>query len=224
MDSPEISTAPAAVATGSAVAASGMQRRLLGAGLLGIAGSLLSGTIARASAPTTTTATAPTTTAAPPKRPTADDAVLLAFAQTVELSAQALFDQALTASALDENSRTVFAVIHDAHQSYGQTLSAMLGKTAPGSSDPAIVATYSDVFAGASLPALLEAALLIENTAVATHTELLGELKGTDGAKLIGSIVTMEARHAVVLADLAGLTELDALLVNDAAALKPTEG
>jgi hypothetical protein len=36
--------------------------------------------------------------------------------------------------------------------------------------------------------------------------------------------VIAEARHAVVLADLAGSTELDDFLLNDATALAPAEG
>ena len=60
---------------------------------------------------------------------------------------------------------------------------------------------------------------VLENIAVATHTEVVGALQGTDGAALIASILVVEARHVVVLLDMAEQTDLDALLVNDAAAL-----
>jgi hypothetical protein len=48
---------------------------------------------------------------------------------------------------------------------------------------------------------------------------VVGALQGTDGAALIASILVVEARHVVVLLDMAEQTDLDALLVNDAAAL-----
>jgi hypothetical protein len=66
---------------------------------------------------------------------------------------------------------------------------------------------------------MLTAAAELENIAVATHTEVVGALQGTDGAALIASILVVEARHVVVLLDMAEQTDLDALLVNDAAAL-----
>ena len=66
------------------------------------------------------------------------------------------------------------------------------------------------------------AAYDLESTLVATHTELLGELEGVDGAKTIASILMMEARHCTVLADLAGRgDDLDALFENTARAPRP---
>ena len=61
--------------------------------------------------------------------------------------------------------------------------------------------------------------------AVATHTDILGKLQGTDGAALIASILIVEARHGTVIASLNGSTDLDDLLVNtEADALAPAEG
>ena len=72
---------------------------------------------------------------------------------------------------------------------------------------------------------MLQAAYDLESTAVATHTEILGELQGTDGAGLIASILIVEAAHGTVLADMMGSTDLDVLLVNtEADALAPAEG
>ena len=72
---------------------------------------------------------------------------------------------------------------------------------------------------------MLDAAYTLESTAVATHTDILGKLQGTDGAALIASILIVEAAHGTVLADMNGSTDLDELLVdNEADALTPAEG
>jgi hypothetical protein len=42
----------------------------------------------------------------------------------------------------------------------------------------------------------------IENTMVATHTDILSSLQGMDGATLVASIITVEARHAAVFGTL----------------------
>ena len=82
-----------------------------------------------------------------------------------------------------------------------------------------------DVRAVATCDALAAAAYDLESTLVATHTELLGQLEGIDGARLIASILIVEARHGTVLADVAGHgDDLDALFVNDADAAAPPSG
>jgi hypothetical protein len=42
----------------------------------------------------------------------------------------------------------------------------------------------------------------VENTMVATHTDILSSLEGLDGATLVASIITVEARHAAVFGTL----------------------
>ena len=62
---------------------------------------------------------------------------------------------------------------------------------------------------------------------VATHTELLRSIQNLDGARLIASILIVEARHCAVLADLAGGgDDLDALFENEAEPLvrRPASG
>ena len=54
--------------------------------------------------------------------------------------------------------------------------------------------------------------------------ELLARLENIDGAKLVASMLAMEARHCVVLADMSGRgDDLDVLLVNTADPLLPEE-
>jgi Ferritin-like domain len=200
-----------------------LRRRLLGIGLGGAAVSLLPSLMGRASATTTTASTPATTTTAPPKRPSADDVSLLGFAQSVELAARDLYDVALGSGDFDDNQRAVLATIRESHDAYAASLSALLGREAPQSADP-IVEDLSPSFAG-DATSVLAAAYEIESVAVATHTDILRQLQGTDGATLLASILIVEARHGTVLAHLNGETGLDDLLVNtEADALSPAEG
>jgi len=64
----------------------------------------------------------------------------------------------------------------------------------------------------------------LENIIVATLTEMIGVVSGVNGARLLSSMLIAESRHALVFNDLAGRTELDELLLNDATALVPEEG
>lgn len=206
------------------------RRRLLGAGMLGLAGSLLPQLASRAGAttpPTDSASTdsapvAATTTTAPPERPTNDDLPLLGFAQSLELAAVALYDIALAGKELGDD-RALFTTLREAHLAYTQVLSALLGRQAPGAVLDAAVTQFQDGFGG-STKDVLAAAYDLEATALATHDELIGVLLGTDGVALITSILIAEARHCTVLADLAGSTDLDMLLLSDATALEPTKG
>lgn len=213
IDTPD--TAPAA-AMADVASSHGLRRRLVGAGLIGLAGSLLPSLASSAAA-----APAPTTTA-PPKRPTDADLELLRFAQTAELAAQELYTAALGAG-LGEITTGVVTAVRDAHMAYGQALSALIGKTAPGTPNADLYDASLEAFTGPSA-GFLAAALELENTLVTTHTSLLGQLVGIDAAKLIASVVVAESHHAVVFADLVGVTSVDQYMANETTALAPAEG
>jgi len=209
---------------------SALRRRLLGIGLGGAAVSLLPFLTGRAGATTpptgptdsTGSSSAATTSTAPPQRPTEDDVTMLGFAQGIEIAAFMLYDIALATDDFDQNDTAVIATIHDAHQAYAGALSGFLGRAAPQEANP----MYSQVkssFSG-DRSSVLDAAYTLESTAVATYTEMLAELQGTDGASLMASILIMEARHGTVLAYMNGATDLDELLVvPEAPALTPGE-
>ncbi len=206
---------------------SAFRRRLLGIGLGGAAVSLLPWLVGRASATTTTSATSDTTpattTTAPPKRPTDDDISLLGFAQTVEIAAFRLYEIAVATDDFDDAEQAVMATFLDAHKAYAASLSGFLGRDAPQVANP-IYDEMKDAFGG-DRATVLEAAYNLESVAVATHTDILGQLQGTDGAALLASIFIVEAAHGTVLADVNGSTDLDVLLVNtEADALAPAEG
>jgi Ferritin-like domain len=213
--------------TEPAPADSALRRRLLGIGLGGAVVSLLPFLVGRAGATTPnsgpTDTTPATTTTAPPKRPTNDDVVLLGFAQSVELAARNLYDVALGTGEFDADTRAVLATLRESHDAYAAALSGTLGREAPQEVNP-IFDELQAAFGG-DTKSVLAAAYAFESTAVATHTDILGELQGTDGASLIASILIVEARHGTVLAYLNGATDLNDLLVNtEADALAPAEG
>jgi hypothetical protein len=207
-----------AAVTADAASTNGLRRRIVGAGLIGLAGSLVPSLAARAGA----SPDQATTTTAPPKRPSDADLELLRFAQTAELAAQSLYTKAL-ATDLGPATAAVVAKVRDAHQAYGQALAAEIGRSAPGTPDATIVGDLEGAFTGGQA-GMVAAAAQLENTLVATHTEVIGALEGIDGARLIASIVIAESRHAVVFNDLAGNTGLDDYLLNEATALAPAEG
>jgi hypothetical protein len=235
-DSPETSVAVVADPQPS----NGMRRRLLGAGLIGLAGSLVprlaasagaastpdttAGTTANTTAGTATAdTTAATTTTTPPRRPTSSDVDVMGFAQSFELAVAQLYAAALGSGALSDATLAVVTNVHQAHVSYGQSLNAFLGRDAPGQALADVLDSFGNDFAGDE-KTFLAAAYQVEDTAVATHTELAGQLVGTDGVELIASILIAEARHSLVFADLAGITDLDALLLTNADALQPGKG
>jgi hypothetical protein len=199
----------------------GLRRRLIGAGLFGLAGSLAPRFASRAAAAPEDTA-APTTTEAP-QRPDADDVELLGFAQSIELAAAELYEMAMASGSLSDETMMVVDSVHRAHVSYGQSLNALLGRSAPGESAAEIVDVFGAGFGG-SEDEFLTAAYELEDTAVATHQELIGQIRGTDGAQLVASMLIAEARHSTVFADLAGETDLDVLIFTAAEAVEPAEG
>jgi hypothetical protein len=220
MDSPDTSTAHTDVLA-DAASSSGLRRRLLGAGLIGLAGSLVPGLASRSGA----SAQAPdqATTTAPPRQPDASDIALLSFVQTIELAATRLYDLALAGDTVGEVTRRVLTEVRAAHLAYGQSLAALIGRTFPGQPLQSLVDESTEAFSG-SQASIVEAAAELENLLVATHTDIVGQLNGINGARLLASILIAETRHALVFADLAGRTELDDLLVDDATALTPVEG
>ena len=196
------------------------RRRLLAAGVSGTALGLLGSRVVSASTDTTTptseegTTPAPaTTTTLPPRRPTEADIALLQFAETFELAARDLYRAAVDAGVEGD----AFATMAANHQAYASVLRGILGvRGALGRADD-VFDTYEADFASSDTAAVAEAAYGLESVAVATHTEIVGRLEGTDAARVLGSILVVEARQAAVLADVRGLgDDFDAMFENDA--------
>jgi len=202
-----------------------------GVGLGGAALSLLPFLSGRAAAsastePATTepaSTEAATTTTAPTQRPTPEDVTLLRFAQQVEATAVALYNEALKVTGWSDEQALVVKFIRDAHLAYAQSLSGLLGRDAPNSISQEVFATNKAAFSGA-IDEVLASAGALESTAVATHGDVIAKLVGTDAASLIASIQINEARYCTVLANLAGETDLTVLLVDEEAASLVGEG
>lgn len=163
-----------------------------------------------------------TTTTAPPKRPTKDDIALMAFGQSMELTIRDLYDVAIGAGTFTGATLEAIRAIRDAHAAYGQSISGLLGRDAPNARIDKLFTSLQKSFTGKEAD-IAAAAQALENTAVATHTEAVGNLVGIDGSALVASLMIVEARHATYLAMLAGAATLDAELASTAFALSPSD-
>jgi rubrerythrin len=196
------------------------RRRLLAAGFAGTTLGLLGSRAASASPDTTSPpedegSTAPTasSTTEPPQQPTQDDVPMLQFAHALELAARDLYQAALDAGAEEE----ALPAIRDNHQAYADVLKGLLGTAGDQEPDDGVYSQFERGFASSDVAAIASAGYELESAAIATHTQLIGELQGLDGAQLLASILVVEARHAAVLADIAGRgDDFDALFENDA--------
>ena len=206
------------------------RRRLLAAGFAGSTLGLLGSRAVSASPDTSTPptdegSTSPTpssgpSTTEPPLQPTAEDIPLLQFAHGLELAARGLYQAALDAGADDDT----LVVLRDNHQASADVLKGLLGTAGDQPSDGGVFAQFERDFGSSDVAAVAMAGYELESAAIATYTELVGQLQGLDGAQLIASIVVVQARHAAVLADMAGRgDDFDALFENDAQPLSASQ-
>jgi len=179
------------------------RRGLLGASVAGAALSLIAGQSALAST----------------ERVIDADLALLRFVQTLELAASDLYATAVAAGADDP----VFGVLVDQHKAYAEGIAGFVGEPANIRNEE-LYGELESAFAVSDQAAVATAGYDLESAAVATHLEVLARLENVDGAKLVASMLAMEARHCVVLADMSGRgDDLDVLLVNTADPLLPEE-
>lgn len=136
---------------------------------------------------------------------TADAAIAL------ELTARDLYDSAIAAGADDD----VWAAMREQHESYAQRLAGITGISATIRDQ----ATFDQLGADFATADPAAAAFDLENIVAATHLELLGQVEDLGIATAMASFVSMESRHATVLATLSGRADdFDALFVNPAVA------
>ena len=148
-----------------------------------------------------TTTTAQT---APPKMPTSADKQLLDFALSAELSVHDLYITAINSGMLSADERSMMEMFSEHHKSYAQSLNGLLGKAATNTRNEALYSTYAGQLTSAQ--AMNRVLQSVENTMVATHTDILSSLQGMDGATLVASIITVffspcsAARPAIIRA------------------------
>ena len=164
---------------------------------------------------TKTSAAAPT---APTKMPTTADKQLLDFALSAELSVHDLYLKAIDSGMLSADEKLMMQMFSEHHKAYAQSLNGLLGKEASNTRNEALFSTYAGQLTSAQ--AMSRVLQSVENTMVATHTDILSSLQGLDGATLVASIITVEARHAAVFGTLPNLS-LSSALNSAASSLAP---
>src|SRR5262249_25636977 len=145
----------------------------------------------------------------------ADDLANIRFVIGVELAARDLYRAAIAAGATG----TAWAILANQHGSYAQRVAGLTGLSASGRDETG----YSDREADFQGDRPANAAYELENTLVATHTTLLGQIGAPNLADALASVVSMESRHAAYLAERSGRgSNFDALFTNTGTALTPT--
>ena len=132
--------------------------------------------------------------------PTSADKQLLDFALSAELSVHDLYVTAINSGMLSADEKLMMEMFSEHHKSYAQSLNGLLGKSATNTRNEALYTTYAGQLTSAQ--AMNRVLQSIENTMVATHIDILSSLEGMDGATLVASIITVEARHAAVFGTL----------------------
>lgn len=147
---------------------------------------------------------------AAPYATTEDDRLLLDQAMKLELTARDLYLATIEAGASDDTLLVVEALSAN-HAAYAQAIAAAIGASAEGRNEE-LFTDFSSDFATSDTATFALAAWNFENSAAATHAELVSKYESTDAISLTGSIIVVEARQATVLADLGGFgSDLDKL-------------
>lgn len=150
--------------------------------------------------------------------PTSADKQLLDFALSAELSVHDLYVTAINSGMLSADEKIMMEMFSEHHKSYAQSLNGLLGKAATNTRNEALYSTYAGQLTSAQ--AMNRVLQSLENTMVATHTDILSSLQGLEGATLIASIITVEARHAAVFGTLP-TSSLSSALNSAASSLAP---
>ena len=146
----------------------------------------------------------------------ASDTKLLAFAQTLELTTRDIYAAVLTRKSLSDDESALLEQFHAHHVAYEQTLNGLLSKNALNKRDEAIYEGFNAKLSEAQniWVALLE----IENIMIASHTKAIETIESAKVAALVASIITVEARHAAILASQT-TTNISTALDNNTSAL-----
>jgi hypothetical protein len=156
---------------------------------------------------------------AAPTSPTEDDAKLLRAAMELELTAAALYRAAVVGGLPDE-AAALADVFASNHMAYADKIAGTAGFSANTRNDE-VFDQLESAFATSNVDAFAEAANGLENTAAATHTELLARYQSINARELTASIIVVEARMATVLSNLGGLaSDLQQLFEPDAEPLE----
>lgn len=155
---------------------------------------------------------------APSERPNAADSELLAFAQGAELAVHDLYTAAIDSGRFTGDELTMLEQFAAHHLAYAQSINGLIGKDATNSRNQGVYSAYiGQMSSGTTAYRALQT---LENTLVATHTDVLSSLENHDAATLVASIITVEARHAAVFGVLPTMNVASAL-DNTASSIAP---
>lgn len=145
---------------------------------------------------------------------TEGDLAAASFAISLELTARDLYDAAIASGADDP----LWQLMREQHEAYAHRLAGITGMSARTRNGEVFEALRSGFETGDPT----DAAYDLENTAAATHTNLIGDVDDHEIAAAMASFVSMQSRHAAVLALRAGRgDDFDALFLNAATPLSP---
>ena len=160
---------------------------------------------------------------AAPISPTESDKTLLRQAMELELTAEALYREAIDAG-LSDVAGELAVVFAENHVTYADKIAGGAGFSASTRNEE-VFAQLQSAFATSDAAAFAEAAVGLENTAAATHTALLAEYESLKAKRVTASIIVVEARMATVLTDLGGnASNLDDIFEPAAVALELAGG
>ncbi|MET0911164.1 MAG: ferritin-like domain-containing protein [Ilumatobacteraceae bacterium] len=142
--------------------------------------------------------------------PTDADRARLTVMRQLELTAQALYEASIDAG-LDGDAGALAIVLGNNHQAYAQAIAGAAGLSAAARSS-VVYDRFESAFATSDAVAWATAANELEQTFVATHTEAIPQFEGVESVNLVASILVVEARQGIVLADVAGLALDEAVL------------
>lgn len=145
----------------------------------------------------------------PPAQPTEADKQLLQFAQGVEIAAHDLYKKAADSGKFAGDELAMITMFGEHHIMYAQAINGLIGKAATNQRNESLYSTHVGQLGSAQTA--YNALRNVENTLAATNTDILGQLQGIDAARVLASIITVEARQAAVFGTLPGLNLLVAL-------------
>lgn len=150
--------------------------------------------------------------------PTSGDKELLTVAQSAEIAVHDLYENAVAKAGFTGDELATIAMFAEHHLAYAQAIGGLLGSEAPFKRNEEIYGQF--VSATANRATATRTLQTLENTLAATHTDILSRLEGSDGAELVASIISVEARHAALFGVLPTLS-LSSALDNSAMSLLP---
>lgn len=125
---------------------------------------------------------------------------LLAFYETLELSAAQIYTAAAKQLTGDAAAVAAFGEHHTEHAALFTDMISKAGLTPPGVSNPGIDKAYAPRIASANgLTGTLEVLFEFESALAATYLEALGAIENGAAAATIASILPVDAQHAVVI-------------------------